>query len=97
MALQLARPTRYGAAVTSNYWRITSIYIDVANRVARIELTGYANALARAANAHPLATMTFDWIGGEFPFDLVGIGGNVLNQSYTKLKSLAEWSTAVDV
>lgn len=41
--------TQQDAGISSNYWRITGIFIDVAATQARIEMAGYTSGELRAA------------------------------------------------
>lgn len=92
MALQKSFTTTY--MVPAAYWKVGQVKVDWHTEQCTANLIGFVNQQARTDGGTPLATKTYSWKGEAFDFD---IEGKLVQQIYTKVKALEEWSGASDV
>ena len=90
MALQLDKITDTG--VVGSYWKITNIRRDAYRNITVFDVSLYINKDARDSGKSPLDVNSYiadsiDWVNSE---------NNIVTDCYNYLKTLAEFSTAVD-
>lgn len=103
MALILSKETPQG--VNAEYWAISNININImeiylnsetffplSNNSIRIDISGFLNKDARENHKKALDTKTYTMTGTM----TVGNNENLRIQAYLYLKTLPEWSSAVD-
>jgi len=92
MALQLA--IEHETGVILNYWKIstTDVCWYIGGRC--IIVDGYIDYQARLDGKVPLGTKIYEYMDNDFH---VEPDDNLVYEAYEKLKTLPEWSGAIDV
>ena len=96
MALQLSKEQPSG--VTGDYWRIREVKVSPSKVECTVEL--YKDSAARIANKAEMEVTIYVWEGADHPCevaDMDAVNENVYSLCYDKLKTLAEFSDAVDI
>ena len=94
MALQKKISLPSGAEVS--YHKVTTTNIDWITKRAIVVVSNYINQTIRTEGKKPLTQNTYIWQGDNFPYDLTE-QGNIVSQTYDKLKALPEFTGALDV
>jgi hypothetical protein len=94
MALQKTIETNSG--VEAQYHMVALTNVDWYAHRAHVEVLSFANQTTRQDGKAPLANRVYDWNddNGTFDFD---VELNIVEQTYTKLKTLPEWDGSIDV
>ena len=92
MALQLA--IEHESGVTLNYWAISTTDICWYIGGRRIFINGYIDYQTRLDGKVPLGCKVYMYMDADFH---VEPGDNLVEAAYNKLKTLPEWSGAIDV
>jgi len=92
MALSKLIETSYG--VSANYHKITETKIDWHNRIANITVKSFLSSEARTAGKMPIIDHAYYWAGDDFVF---APDSNVIATAYAKLKTMEQWTNAIDV
>jgi len=96
MALKMSKELDNG--FTAEYWKITKIDFNVLNEVSFVELSLYKDAAARTSGKDRVLAKTYSWNGDDYPFSSDAMDNdNPITIAYTKIKTLDEFSTAIDV
>jgi len=100
MALELSYENAQG--VTGNYWKIKSLRFDYSHPEVFLDVELFVSAAARSAGKQPVEVRKYQWIDTDFTgwFDsatLDVVNQNPQERAYVKLKTLPEFSGAVDV
>lgn len=100
MALQLSFENNQG--VTGNYWRIRNLKFDYYHPEIFADVELFVDAAAKASGKQPIEVRKYQWIDADFTgwFDsatLDVVNQNPQERAYVKLKTLPEFSGAVDV
>lgn len=83
---------QYG--IDLDYWKIGEVRVDWHKERCRVALMGFVNKAQRDAGKDPVLTMYVHFDGTDFAFDH---DSSIVDQAYTAIKSLADWSAAEDV
>jgi len=65
-----------GTGISLEYWKITEITINWADRTSTVRLAGYKDQASRQAGKYPLRAVGVELSLGDFPFTLAALNAN---------------------
>lgn len=105
MALQLSKENSQGH--TGNYWKITALKLEYIGEVAEVQVDLFKDSAAASANKDPMERLEYTWTTDDEGTDnwtgtfdaatLDTLNQNPQERAYVKLKTLSEFTGAVDV
>lgn len=92
MALQKSFTTTYGVPAT--YWKVGPVKINFHTKICSVSMIGFVNKQARDESMDSIKSKEYSFKDTGFTFD---VETKLVQQLYTKVKALEEWSGATDV
>ncbi len=93
MAIKLSKPTRFGATVTAEYWKVGVANIHPRTQNCYVVLDGFLNKAARDEGSAAMETIELSVPWSAFANDK----NPNIRDIYLHLKSLEAWSAGEDV
>lgn len=99
MALELNK--EFPSGVTADYWKVINLSVNFSSMCATVEVGLYVNAAARSAGKSPVEIFVYNFdppaTDGLGAASQDTAGENPQKAAYTLLKTLPEFTGAVDV